>query len=248
MKIKFLSDLHLEFGALEKDPDVADVLVLAGDVTTQNQVDWINKQADRFEFVVYVLGNHEHYKQYIEGTLAKTRAALASNVLLLENESVTLKGKRFHGCTLWTDFDKHNVLTLDAADRRSPYDTGLNDFRYIRFKEGQYRWTPESAYRTHLASRKFLSDNVRPGDVVVTHHAPSYLSIGEHFYKDQLRGAYASDLTDLIFDNEPVVWFHGHVHDNSDYTVGPTRVLCNPRGYVGHRLNPGFDLNAEVEL
>lgn len=29
-------------------------------------------------------------------------------------------------------------------------------------------------------------------------------------------------------------WTHGHTHDNYDYMIGTTRIVCNPRGYDGH--------------
>ena len=30
------------------------------------------------------------------------------------------------------------------------------------------------------------------------------------------------------------LWTHGHTHHEFDYMVGSTRVVCNPRGYVGY--------------
>jgi hypothetical protein len=27
------------------------------------------------------------------------------------------------------------------------------------------------------------------------------------------------------------LWTHGHMHNTSDYLMGDTRVVCNPRGY-----------------
>ena len=46
------------------------------------------------------------------------------------------------------------------------------------------------------------------------------------------------------------LWFHGHVHSPSDYTVPGTRtrVLCNPRGYHGLREVSGFSLARCVDL
>ena len=62
-----MSDLHLEFGPLDADPDNEgiDVLILAGDITIKHRVEWINEQASRFEHVIYVTGNHEYYKSNI---------------------------------------------------------------------------------------------------------------------------------------------------------------------------------------
>jgi hypothetical protein len=30
------------------------------------------------------------------------------------------------------------------------------------------------------------------------------------------------------------MWTHGHTHHEFDYMVGSTRVVCNPRGYIGY--------------
>ena len=49
------------------------------------------------------------------------------------------------------------------------------------------------------------------------------------------------------FSRAPL-WVHGHTHDSADYTIGATRVLCNPRGYSGVELNPRFDPNLLVEV
>ena len=61
MKINYVSDLHLEFGPMEIEPDAGDVLVLAGDIDIKCQVDWINSIASKFDHVIYVLGNHEFF-------------------------------------------------------------------------------------------------------------------------------------------------------------------------------------------
>ena len=66
MKLNFINDIHLEFGALPENPSGSDVLVLAGDVTIKNRVDWINEIANNFKHVVYVLGNHEFYHQNLD--------------------------------------------------------------------------------------------------------------------------------------------------------------------------------------
>ena len=70
--------------------------------------------------------------------------------------------------------------------------------------------------------------------VVVTHHAPTVLSIAEWFKDDTLmNGAFASDLSEFIMDRPQIkLWTHGHMHNNSDYMMGTTRVTCNPRGYT----------------
>ena len=53
-----------------------------------------------------------------------------------------------------------------------------------------------------------------------------------------MNGAYSSDLSEFIMDHPQIkLWTHGHTHDKFDYLVGNTRVVCNPRGYVGYEVN-----------
>ena len=50
-----------------------------------------------------------------------------------------------------------------------------------------------------------------------------------------MNGAYHSDLTEFIMDRPEIkLWVHGHMHDDFDYMIGDTRVVCNPRGYIGY--------------
>ena len=83
IKINFISDLHLEFGPMEIEPEAGDVLVLAGDIDIKGRVDWINSIASKFNHVIYVLGNHEFYRGAMDSIYRKTRERLVSNVHLL---------------------------------------------------------------------------------------------------------------------------------------------------------------------
>lgn len=86
----------------------------------------------------------------------------------------------------------------------------------------------------HRATRAFFEATLaRPHDgptVVVTHHAPHPASLSDPHA--DLAWRYASDLTDVIVDRGPDLWVHGHAHRASDYRIGRTRVVCNPRGHV----------------
>ena len=239
MQINFISDLHLEFGPLEIEPEAGDVLVLAGDIDIKGRVDWINSIASKFNHVIYVLGNHEFYNGAMDSIYRKTREGLVDNVHLLENESITIAGVTFHGATLWSDFLNGNPMSYLRCDQ------AINDYRLIRAGDGKHRFKPQIAHSLHNISKVFLQENVKEGDVVVTHMAPSLLSIHEKYKNDMnINGSYASDLSELILDTKPELWFHGHVHTSFDYTVGNTRILCNPRGYVGEELNSEFEPNA----
>ena len=62
--------------------------------------------------------------------------------------------------------------------------------------------------------------------------------------------AYFSRLSDFILDHPQIkTWVHGHVHNFTDYMIGDTHVLANPRGYVGYEsiadeFDPSFSFDA----
>jgi hypothetical protein len=72
--------------------------------------------------------------------------------------------------------------------------------------------------------------------VVVGHHAPSHKSVKPKYERDvHMNGAYRSDLENFIADRPRIkLWVHGHTHSEFDYMVAETRVVANPRGYVGY--------------
>jgi Icc-related predicted phosphoesterase len=105
--------------------------------------------------------------------------------------------------------------------------------------ERSSRWSAEDSVEDHKKMLDYIriaTEDKTKQYVVVTHHAPSSESIAEWYKHDTLmNGAFASDLTDFILDRPQIkLWTHGHMHNVSDYMVGDTRVVCNPRGYVKH--------------
>ena len=229
MKIQYLSDLHIEFTNYTRPvpPVEGDVLVLAGDITMGDEVTWINQLPH--EHIVYVLGNHEFYGGDIGFTETMIRNSLDPRVHVLNRESVEIEGVTFHGATMWTDYNGGNPLEMNEANNV------MNDHRMIT--DGDNRFMAEDAMRIWNVSKIWLDAFVKPGDVVVTHHAPCYGSISEQFSKSGLNGAFYSDLTDIMLDHNPALWIHGHVHNSFDYMIGDTRGVCNPAGYPGEHPN-----------
>jgi len=99
------------------------------------------------------------------------------------------------------------------------------------------RWSVEDCIQDHDKAVDYIK--IAVGDkskkfVVCTHHAPTFNSVAECYKHDTLmNGAFASDLSELIMNRPQIkLWTHGHMHNVSDYMVGETRVVCNPRGYI----------------
>lgn len=248
MKIQLYSDLHIEFGDFEAIVDQADVLVLAGDIEVGVKgIRWM--QALAFDKpIIYVLGNHEYYKNTYPRLVDKMKAQITkSNIHLLENDSITLENITFHGCTLWTDFELLGPSHVAGYECQQV----MTDFKKIRKLPNYSKLRAIDVSAIHRNSLSWLkgslNGSVSDTNVVVTHHAPSIQSVPEEYKNDIVSSAYASSLEGFIAETQPDFWFHGHLHNNSDYQIGITRVVCNPRGYRGE-LNPEFEPEKIIEV
>jgi hypothetical protein len=127
----------------------------------------------------------------------------------------------------------------------------MTDFRRIRISPSYRRLDPGYIVDLHRISRRWLAERLleqtNVPTVVVTHHAPHPLSLEPGGMADPLCAGYASDCSGLMA-NQVRLWIHGHVHSVSDYRVGDTRVVCNPRGYWPNWLVPGFRADLVVEV
>jgi len=66
-----------------------------------------------------------------------------------------------------------------------------------------------------------------------------------------MNGAFHSELSEFIEDHPQIkLWTHGHTHHTFNYTIGATRVVCNPRGYHsgGYSEDTGWNPNMIVEV
>jgi len=248
MRIKIISDLHQEFGISDLDFSTADLVILAGDTNLGTKgIVWA-KQKIRDKPVIYILGNHEYYKGSYPKTLHKImEESLDSNVSVLENNSITFEGIRFHGATLWTDFSLFG----------SPVEYGIicqgqmNDYRQIRRDPNYSKLRTIDTYKIHQLSKSWLQESLEQSvgykNVVITHHAPSIRSVPDIYKNDPLSAAYASNLEDLIMKYQPLYWIHGHIHTPISYQIGKTEIICNPHGYLDEKYN-GYDRDLIIEI
>ena len=94
-----------------------------------------------------------------------------------------------------------------------------------------------------------LSESYNGKTVVITHMAPSILSVAAQYANDIVSSAFASNLDDLAKNAN--LWIHGHVHESFDYHIEKCRVICNPLGYMlrnGNPENQNFDPNLVIEI
>jgi predicted phosphodiesterase len=274
MKIALVSDLHLEFSPMTiKNESGAEVLILAGDIcisedlhdhppispegsvlgrranAAANYRKFFASASKAYEHVIYVAGNHEFYHgKWVKGIqILREESALYGNIHFLERDQISIKDVTFVGGTLWTDMNKVDPLTLHATRDM------MNDFSAIRDDSfGFNKLKPEATVQRHNETLQYfgqvLAEQHDRKFVIVGHHAPTPMSISPKFKSAFLmNGAFASDLSEFILDRPQIkAWVHGHMHNRSDYCVGDTRVICNPRGYPGEY--GGFDVNFTFEV
>lgn len=254
--IRLVSDLHLEIENYEIEPlpeDRDTILILAGDIDTFKRKPfqvWIRQLCPKFHTVLHVAGNHEFYGTTFGNSQEKFQLELMDipNFHSLNNEYVIIHDILFAGTTLWTNF--HNNDPMEIFDAESM----MNDYKKIRIGPSHAPWLRklrplDTSYACNKAV-EFIRSTLKDKGLcykvafVITHHAPSYQSIPEHFKTEKCNYAYASNFDDLILELQPQFWVHGHIHDSFDYKIGETRVVCNPKGYPPQYVsgwNPEFN-------
>lgn len=247
MKIHILSDLHLEFGPFTFPNIKSDIVVLAGDVHTKlNGIRWIKKTITKTP-VIYIMGNHEFYGQKYPRLIEKIKdEAKGTNIHVLENEFVEIDGYRFFGATLWTD------MALITEPQIASYEAlRMNDYKKIRVLPSYRKLSPKNTisfhYKSVSALKKFLANGNPETSIVVTHHAPSLLSLPEKRREELISSAYASNLDSLITKYNPKLWIHGHIHHSQNYLIGQTQIISNPRAYIDEE-NPNFNPKLVMEM
>lgn len=257
MYVRIMSDLHLEFSKYQiesLDTDAETVLVIAGDLAPVKYTDiylpFIDDVCSRFKYVIWLLGNHEYYRSFIDKGLeiVKTHCNVLQhdNLFIAEKDGIVIDDVHFVCATLWTDLDKENPMTMLAARQT------INDYRMIKsYSKGYRKIEPHNVVAMHREHVQFITDECVGTDfknVIVTHHAPSAMSTHPKYRGDKLNGAYYSQLDSLVNAIQPKLWIHGHTHNAFDYMIGDTRVVCNPRGYQPTEGPTGFDPTLIVEI
>lgn len=264
MRVLVLSDLHLEDSAFVPDESAlanCDVVVLAGDIHPGTKgVSWAR---DTFSDkpIVYVAGNHEFWGGDWDATLDGLREqALLNDVYFLENDSVVIRGVRFLGCTLWTDFKYFGIGQRSELMHRASM--WMPDYSWIRQEAGTESKviTPQQSANRHDLSVEWLKRELGThhdgSTVVVTHHFPHKNSCSPQFTSDPMTATFGSKL-DVGLLRRANVWIHGHTHASVNFRLGDSRsyvrVVANPRGtpfhwYDNQYENSSFDPGFCVEL
>lgn len=243
MRFQLLSDIHFEHMADQGrsfiaglDPSICDVLLLAGDISDVGSglLNALALLCQKYAHVVYVPGNHDYgctTRGNVNATIQKAKRR-NTNLHVLQRDIVHLGGKRILGATLW--FPPTEMARLQAEV--------WSDFKMI---PGFSKWV----YEENAKDVTFFRRELREGDIVVTHYLPSWRSVHPKWAVESTNCFFVCDIEELIVDRKPALWVHGHTHESADYAIGPTRVVCNPFGYVDvNMLNGRFREDLIIEV
>ena len=247
-------------------PEGTDVVIMAGDIHPGVKgVMWAQENIG--VPTVIIAGNHEfygkrvllkHYDKLHAKAAEMNELARDERYHFLQNETVVIDGVRFIGTTLWTDFNLNGNQIFDMMYAKEV----MNDYEQIHeAKEGVpqgVKLSPHTVLTEHMISllyiRMELEKTFDGKTVVVTHHGPTILSIDGDFKAERSNAFYVSRLEELIFEFQPVLWVHGHVHRSMSYEIGDTKVMTNPRGYpvgfgpIKQMENQKFNPNMLIDI
>ena len=252
MKIRYFSDLHLEFmtifqlqAFINQIPlsESGEVAILAGDIgnpyaRNRHYDRFMKWMSAHFTKTFVIAGNHEFYNKN-DKTVEETRVFLKDyfksydNISFLDKSVEEYGGYTFIGTTLWTKVENPLVSIRDMHH--------IPQMDLVEFN------------RLHAEGRLFLETTlplVEHG-VVITHHVPAFsLTHPTYLTKEnepyhQWVCAYLETMMETHQDNIKA-WFYGHTHTGSiQYPYG-IACLCNPIGYQGESKQ--IDLGKTFEL
>lgn len=251
----------------------APILALLGDIGLSFSDElryFLHQQADRFEHVLFLAGNHEFYNRLGCGggvddddddrprTVSEQRTWLRqvcqerSNLHFMEKTRVNIGSVRILGTTLWS----HVPESMDHKAEQY-----LNDYHLSYVAEGESpigvrKMRVDDTNQWHRESVSWLEDEMDHAErdgvpvVVLTHHTPSLVGTSDPKYDgNELSHCFSTNLTRLL--QKPVMraWACGHTHynfyieikDDNTTTTTTTRLLSNQRGYPGHKALTSYD-------
>lgn len=249
LKLRYLSDLHLEF--MEKSsitklinslrPNNNDeICILAGDIDnpySSSYMEFIDSINTNFTKTFIIPGNHEYYQhgKSVEETNNYLNDFFKSynNVTFLNNTYENYKEYCFVGTTLWTKITKPEY--------------SINDIHYI--KDFDYL----KCNQLNMLAIDFLEETVSKNNkcIIITHHLPSNDLIDIKYKTARMRPYnqwFYCDMEPFIDTYKANIscWIYGHTHTSSIKNIHNIPFICNPLGYPGENTN--IDINKIFEI
>jgi predicted MPP superfamily phosphohydrolase len=246
MKLRYFSDLHLEFvkkneiqDFIERIPQGLDeICILAGDIGNPNEPNYdifMNYISQNFKKAFVIAGNHEYYnKDSMKETnnVIKKYFVKFNNISFLDNSFEHYENHCFIGTTLWSkitqpEYEINDIYNIPNFDYKKC--NGLNN-----------------------SCINFIIDSLENENcILITHHLPSGSLINKRYLSKTMipyNQWYYSDLDHLIEMKRDKIkcWIYGHTHIPSSVIKHGIPFLCNPIGYP--QENSKVDFSKVVEI
>jgi hypothetical protein len=214
--------------------------------------------------VLFVPGNHEYDGLDFDEAHRRLQATCTQlGICFLEQSSITAQellgaklsrealghNIRFVGTTLWTDFDALNPKH-DPALRHKAFRAANYHLRKTATTRGGEPFLAELMRDQALSSqawlRQALAEPFEGTTVVITHYAPSLLSMDPRYGLVPGTAGFCNALDDLF--PQAALWLHGHLHCPHDYVQAGCRVVSNPMGYARKQEQDRFNPTLCIEV
>jgi len=231
LKIKLISDLHLEFGSsFAFKPQLDTVLVLAGDIHTNIEMidKFISRTVPKFKAVIMVAGNHEFYHIEYYKMLDLLSKIKYDNFHFLQRQTVTIEDVTFIGCISWP---KPSINTW----------LQISDSRLITI--GNTRATAQDIARLSDTNKAWLKSKIlatRDKKVVITHFGPDESLCSGEFKGNSINDYFWNKDYQAYFKYVDA-WLFGHTHSSVDTYIDGCHCVCNPYGYYNKLVNKNFN-------
>ena len=248
MKVRYFSDLHLEFikpnkigRFIKKIPSgIDEICILAGDIGNPYQTNYdvfMQFISNNFKKSFIISGNHEYYNK--TKTIQETNEFMKvyfqkfNNISFLNNNYEIYDNYCFIGTTLWSNITNPNYEINDV-------------YKIPHFDHIQYN-------KLHMLSVDFLEDALQKNEncIIITHHIPSETLI-DIKYKTLTLLPYNQwfycNMDNLIETkrNKIKCWIYGHTHTPSNVIINEIPFLCNPIGYPNENKILDFQKNFTI--
>ena len=248
MKLRYFSDLHLEFIKPNKLkhfinkilPGLDEICILAGDIGNpykSNYDTFMNFMSKNFKKTFVIAGNHEYYNK--RKTLYETNSFLKNyfeqfeNISFLNNQYEIYENYCFIGTTLWSKITNPMYKINDAYQ--------IPNFDHIQYNE------------LNDECVDFLKNALKKNDncIIITHHIPSESLVNTKYKTPDMlpyNQWFYCDMDEFIKVNKDKIkcWFYGHTHIPSDGIINDIPFLCNPIGYPNENKIIIFSKTIEI--
>ena len=247
MKLRYFSDIHLEFIKPNKLQNILkhmvqkedEILILAGDIGnpySENYYNFMKHINQEFKKTFVIAGNHEYYGKYsMENTKNHMKEYFQQhpNISFLENQIEKYNGVNFLGTTLWSHISKPEYEINDLYE--------IPNFDHKKYN------------KLNKSCIDFMKTALQKDEkyVIITHHLPSQSLIHEKYKTTQMlpyNQWFYCDMDEFIKKNSHKIaaWIYGHTHTPLEQILYDIPMCCNPIGYPNE--NPKKDYTKSIEI